>query len=368
MVEQAVQTVSELAFRSTNQDTRARAFLTSGFCLLMSGEFDRGLAAFIESSTLLRATCSDVQLARALNGQALCQIYMGRHVKAVAPLASALKVSHKLNDVGHRATLLSNLGVTYEELGMFAEAETCYLEAIATLAERHPRSAIISHINRAHIALVRGNLPHAAAALAVAKEFASDGQGLRLSTLVDFGQADLLLALGEPERAWPIVARAATHVWGKERSMDTNGKTIRLTLHCALATGGPLKLASLVEELGHAPRPLRLADRLEVAGFLEWAVRQGVLDAEIVRRVGLEIQQGELLGPIGALAAIGTPPSEEWTPLPDESAERMLERLVPRNQRASVMPAVEEIIRCQYAGEEDDPRRAEPLSVRALHG
>jgi hypothetical protein len=165
-----------------------------------------------------------------------------------------------------------------------------------------------------------------------------------MTALAAFGQADLLLALGEPERAWPIVTQVADQTWGRERSIDTNGKMIRLTLHCALATTGPSRLAALLDELKAKQGTLRLADSLEVAGFLAWAKQNGAIGEGAVQRSGFGLDHSQLLGPIGALSAVGIAPSPKWTRVRAESALEMIERVAPRSERSAVLPPLRELL------------------------
>jgi tetratricopeptide (TPR) repeat protein len=337
MLTRAVQLTTTLAQNSPSGSARALALLTSAFSLLVSGSFEDALEAFTKSADLL-------ELARALNGQALCWMYMGQHLEALRPLLEALSVAAKLNDVAHAVGLISNLGVAYEDVGMFTEAEECYQRTVRSLTDKQPRAATIAHVNVAHINLIRGNLEASASALALAKDTAEKGRSWRLSALAAFGQADLLLALGEPERAWPLVTQAAAQTWGRERSIDTNGKTIRLTLHCGMATTGPSRLTALVDDLGTRRATLRLSDSLEVAGFLAWAAENGAISETVVERNGFRLDYNQLLGPIGALSAVGIAPSAVWTRVCGESALEMVERVVPRSRRRVLLPPVRQLL------------------------
>jgi len=344
MLARAVELTTTLAQKSESESTRALALLTRAFSLLVSGNFEEALAAFTKSAGLLREIRSEAELTRALNGQALCQMYIGQHQGAVAPLLEALSVAAKLNDLTHGVGLMSNLGVAYEDIGMFTEAEECYLATVRALTDKQPRAATIAHANVAHISLIRGDLEACAAALVLAKDAADKSQAWRMTALAAFGQADLLLALGEPERAWPIVMQAASQTWGRERSIDTNGKTVRLTLHCALATIGPSRLAALLNELEAKRATLRLTDSLEVAGFLAWATQNGAISESAVRRSGFSLDQGQLLGPIGALSAVGITPGPKWRRVHGESALEMLERVAPRSERSVLLPPLRAVL------------------------
>jgi DNA-binding SARP family transcriptional activator/tetratricopeptide (TPR) repeat protein len=345
MLRRAVDTTSRLAHESRSHATRAQALLTTGFCLFLSGRFEEALSVLHRSGAMLRASCLEADMTRALNGAGLCLLGLARHKEAITPLAAALRGAIKLNDSAHKATLLNNLGVAYEEVGSFDEAQECYLEAASSNPSDHYfRGAVNIYVNATHIALVRGDLDAAQRALGMARDAAKRSQSWRLGTIVDFSEADLILTLGEPERAWPVVARAASLTWGRERSLDTNGREIRLTLHYTLVTAGPARFESLVRELTQKRRPLRAAHTLEIAGFLEWAARQGYVDSEVAKIGDVRVTEESLPGPIAALAAVGTPPRPEWERRPGESAVQMIDRAMPNGRRTHSLPPVREIL------------------------
>jgi tetratricopeptide (TPR) repeat protein len=344
MLARAAELTARLERSARNDVTRARALLTHGFCSLTAGRFEESLHILSESVGLLWANRLDSDRVRALNGTGVCLMALGRYNEAVTAFATSARVAYRLNDLVQVGTLLANAGCVYEEVGMFAEAEACYLNAVAHIPiDSNPRAAVTSRVSAIQAALVRGDFDSAISWATSAREAAVKTQSWRLRALVDFCHADVFLAIGEPEHAWPLVARAAPLTWGKERSLDTNGKQVRLTLHLALTSGGPSRLKSLVGELLSRPRPLRLAHALEVAGFLEWAARSGGIERQYVREAGFNLDLSLLPGPVAFLAAAGICPREEWTCLPGESPLQMIERTFPRNAEHMVR-SIQEIL------------------------
>jgi len=345
LLAQAIETTQRLERRSSNPATRGQALLTTGFCHFNFGRFAEALSTLEESGKLLRAARLDSEMTRALNGQALCLMSLGRHGEALTCLATAVRATIKLNDAPHRSTILTNMGVAYEEVGTFAEAELCHRNAVkCNPPGKNPRVAVTSHVNIVQSALIRGDFDDAMAGLADARDAATSSKSWRLSALVDFTQADVLLAIEEPEHAWPFVLRAATNTWGRERSLDTNGKAIRLTLHCALATAGVSKLRELLAEVAVNRPPMPIGQSLEVGGFLSWVARTSGLDENLARGSGFRTDLETLLGPIAILAAVGVTPREEWARQQGESALSMIERVFPYYQRRTVLPLLKDVL------------------------
>jgi tetratricopeptide (TPR) repeat protein len=273
---------------------------------------------------------------------------IGNYDQALTSYAAGARVALRLHDSAQGAGIMANIGCAYEDVGMFHEADICYSHSIRHNAiDRNSRVSVTSHVNVAQMALIRGEFDRAVEHVELARHASDKTHSWRLAALVDFSQADVLLAIGETGRAWPILARAAANTWGKERALDTNGKQIRLTLYLALVTGGKQRLRALVNDLAAHRRPMRLAHMIEVAGFLAWTVRTGVLDSSYVRDCGFEVELGKLGGPLAILSAVGTPAREEWACQPGESALEMIARsfapamdqLLP--QASSLLPEVD---------------------------
>jgi tetratricopeptide (TPR) repeat protein len=340
-----VEGARRMTITSSSTATRAQALLTTGFCLMTTGQYEDALTAFRESEGLLDGSSMEAELARSLNGRAISLVGLGRHPEALVPLNRALQIAAKHNDAPYRATLTSNLGVIFEEMGMFDEADVHYREAIVQAPKSSPRSAAIAHMNTAHIALIRDDFDRALASLGTARELVRQSQSWRLSSLVDLAQADILLALGEPERAWPIANDALNAILGRGRSIDTNGRTVRLALHSALATSGTERFAELVDRLSRDSLPLRAADRHEVSGFLRWAVPDEAARRSMLRSDVFDCELGALPGAIAALAAVGTAP-HPWTRQPGETAAEMIERFFKgRGLRPHLLPHSSQLAR-----------------------
>jgi tetratricopeptide (TPR) repeat protein len=343
LIAELVSSSEALARDSVAPSTRGRALLTTAFCLMNSGSFEVARGAFSRAEELLREASLDAEVARAINGQALCLIAIGEHASALKRLIVGHRVAQGINDVHNESALMSNLGVVYEEVGMFSEARWCYRNAAAQ--ERPlgvPRRLAMVFVNAASIELIHGDLTGAARDLSEARDAALKTGLWRLEVLVDLAEADFHLACGEPELAWPLVQRWMRHVPGSERGIDTNGRALRLLLQCFRATEGAERFHARLGQLRLDEKPLKLAERLEVRGYIYHALRNEGADTLGIGPVA--IAETGLLGVLAALACVGIHLDGAPACYPQESAAAYVERTFPRDQRTVVLETPERLL------------------------
>jgi len=343
MLAETLDTTDQLVARSTSPEVRARALLTRSYSLMVSGEFDAASTGFAASVRLFQELSFDAELAQALNGRGICLLSLGRHPVALPLFAHALELARKRHDVVHEATVLSNLGVAYEDVAMFNDATHCYAAGKQTPTSRHaPRHLALANANAANLAIVTGSLDLASEHLITARRFAEQCALWRVSALLDLTEADLMIARGETELAWPLVASATRTTSGRQRALDTNGKAIRLALHYALASRGQEGFRTALADFRRTPRSLRLADRLEIEAFVAWAEKRAGLEVsepDVVPR----IEASGLLGVLAMLAALYICPADQLSRATTESGADMVERVYPTPRRSMKLVRFEDL-------------------------
>jgi tetratricopeptide (TPR) repeat protein len=312
LIRETVGRLRVLAQHAGSATTKARASATEGFCLMEAGDFHSALNVFERASTALRERRLESELARALNGHGICAMAVGQHRAALKSFSESMKVAERLHDLDHKITVLGNIGLAHEELGSYDTARDRYADAVE-LATRSstPRRSALAYANAANIAVITGDLASAADLITIARSAATESQLRQLSSLVDFTEADLHLAMREPELAWRLISTALSPRQPRLRAIDNNGKAARLTMHCIFATRGPEALREHFRAMETQLPQFRLSDRLEVAAFVVWLSR--VIGVEMIdgNNVRDEIESLGLRGILGILRAVGTAP-EGW--------------------------------------------------------
>ncbi|MDH4044449.1 MAG: AAA family ATPase [Gemmatimonadota bacterium] len=317
LIQETVERVRRLAQHAGAATTKARTLATEAFCLMETGDFRRALGVFRESSTVLRSERLDSELARSLNGQGICAMAVGEHRPALDSFMESMKVAERLQDTDHRITVVGNIGLAYEETGLFDEAWVQYLNAVElSKKSSNPRRSALAYANAAHFGIVLGEWDLANDWLEQARAAIREGRLRSLSSLVDFTEADLHLATHEPELAWRLVPGAISSRNTRMRVVDNNGKASRLTMHWLLATKGPSELMRHFKSIEPRLTGFRLGDRLEITAFLAWFCAQygeRLVDGSSVMR---EIQRAGVEGVLGILRAVGTTPAGDEDALP----------------------------------------------------
>jgi tetratricopeptide (TPR) repeat protein len=343
MLSETLSTTDRLVARSASPEVRARALLTRSYSLMVSGEFETAAMGFAESAKLFEELSFEAELAQSLNGRGICLLSVGRHPEALPLFAVSLRLAQKRHDVVHEATVLSNLGVAYEDVAMFSDATHCYDNGRRTPTGRHaPRHLALASANAANLSIVTGNLDVASEYLDTARGFAEQCALWRVTALLDLTEADLMMARGETELAWPLVASATRTTSGRQRALDTNGKAIRLALHYALASKGKEGLRASLADFRRSPRSLRLADRLEIEAFVTWAERRAGLEVSTPDIVSRIVGSG-MLGVLATLAALYVYPSDELSRAITESGADMVERIYPASCRSMTLARFEDL-------------------------
>ena len=150
-----------VAEESANEECKALASVTGGYCLLVAGHYERGAEAFARAAPILANLGLLVELRRVLNGLGICYTASARLREAVRCLGNAIHVARELGDSVAACNVWNNLGSAYHEAGYFAEARRSYQEAL-DLLPLIPRVATPAYANTSGLALEAGRLMDAA--------------------------------------------------------------------------------------------------------------------------------------------------------------------------------------------------------------
>jgi DNA-binding SARP family transcriptional activator/tetratricopeptide (TPR) repeat protein len=300
-----------LTIEAKTTAARGRALSAEGFCAMEVGEFRKALSAFQDASKWLREGRLESDLAKSLNGQGICSMAIGSHSSALEAFTESLSIASRLRDSEHMSTVLGNLGLAHEERGSWDEAWDAYQQATELAkASGSPRRVALALANAAQLAIVRGAIGLARSQLMEAREAADQSSLGQMQSLVHLTQADLHLALGEPELAWICVSDADLVRTGRSRAIDNNGKYLRLRLHRTLALEGDAGLALELSRLPDNLNGCRASDRLEVECFVAWYRLHSVGDEGAARAALDSAIKLRLPGVLGILMAVGTSPTD----------------------------------------------------------
>lgn len=373
-LEKARLTAWEIAATTSDDELRARAGLTEGYCDIMSGNVERAAGSFKESAAIFEAHSVSIDLARAHNGHGMCALATGSVNEALDAFSMALRTAHALGDIDRLANVWGNLGVAYELVGDFRDASSCYDKAVAFAEEAgNPRRLAEALLNAADLCLVYGTLDEMERRIRRAAQAATESQLWRFRVKADMAMADMWLARGEPELAWPIVERTIRASRGWTRPPDFAGRYRRLQKHYSLAASDENHITSSGEgrraELKDSA--LQIADRLEIAIFDEWAEHQFFGRPLAGKAARLAAGKG-FYGVLARLIAVGVTPALKLRKTDSETTVQLLERAFPLDRRRCARPVPSEPSRGVESPRSDRMQqqhhhRTETLGTSAIH-
>jgi tetratricopeptide (TPR) repeat protein len=329
------QRVAEL---SGNQEARALAGITAGFCQLISGKFEAAAATFLVAVPPLREMGLQVELRRAVNGLGMSYTGLGRLRDAVASFAQALAVARELGDTVAILSTWNNLGVAYHEGGHFDRAATCYHLAVAQSAlPLSSRYAALLYANASRLAMEFGNHTESHRCSTLSLAAARDTQSWRLIAAALLTKADLHLAKSEPEEAWPLVQEALSLVGDRWRLLADAGQFARLRAHVYWATNGHEPPETAAEGGLLCRVELGVRERLELRAFDEWvtSLRNGATPSDVAAH---ELVKRGLFGSLARLLAIGVRFRDVPAPGIGESSAQLVARVFEPEQRVALPP------------------------------
>ena len=293
---------SQLAGSSSDDEARALAALTTGYCSLVLGDFRGAAAIFLPLVVRLQQLSLSVELRRVLNGLGMCETAIGDFEGAIEHFQHAVRIAGQLGDQAGESNGWSNLAAVYHDLGMYGSAtEACCNAMTMLVGTNSSRVSVDPLFNAALLAIDLGGVHHSEVLLGLA-EASSLRSGLwqdRMSVLL--ARAQLELARSETENAWPKVEEALSLARGRlDLGHIDLGLFYRLEAQYAWATQGPLALESLVKQWDEERRPMRLADSLEPRAYVDsiWSRRPSSHAHETARDA---LVRRRLFGRIGRL-------------------------------------------------------------------
>lgn len=341
-LEKARVTARDVASTTMDDEVRARASLTEGYCDIMSGHVARAAASFKASAAMFEARSVSIDLAKAQNGHGMCALATGSVREALDAFGLALHTADSLGDVDRLANVWGNIGVAYELVGEYTDAASCYDKAVAFAEEAgNPRRLAEALLNAADLRLVRGALDEMELHIRRAAEAATESQLWRFRVKADMAMADMWLARGEPELAWPIVERTIRGGRGWTRPPDFAGRYRRLRKHYLLAASDAHHFdRSTAHDVREPARSkLQIADRLELAMFDEWAGHRFLGRPLVGRAARVALARG-FYGVLGRLIAVRVMPTPNIRRDEGESTVQLLERAFPVAHRPRALPAL----------------------------
>jgi DNA-binding SARP family transcriptional activator len=322
------QTVAE---HSPNPECKLLATVTRGYCLLATGRYERAAAAFTEAVPVLSQVGLFVELHRVLNGAGMCYTALARLHEAVRDFGRAILVARKLGDRVMSCNLWSNLGAAYQDGGDFEVAGLCYQHAL-DLLPLTSRVAAPLYANVSGLAIELGDFVESERYSTLALMAGRETRSFRFIVAAQVAQADLHLAKGEPERAWPLVEDAIALAAGRWRLLTDVGQFARLQMHFLWKTKGYDAVRTAEAEQQREQDRMKVADRLELLAVRQWiAWVEG--DAQVGDDAELELVKHGVFGVMARLIAVGVRLPTISVQRCGESSARLVARVYPPDQR-----------------------------------
>jgi tetratricopeptide (TPR) repeat protein len=310
-----------VAQASQSEECKALAGVTVGFCALVRGELASAAEAFQSAAGLLGKLSLFPDYRRVLNGLGICLTGLGRYEEAVKAFEETIATAKKLGNAVAMGNSKANLAWLYLDTGDFAKAVLHYRDAMYLFGEaRSARLGAETFADVARLAILLGSYAEAAEAAERARLCAERTALWQHRVQALLAQADLLLALGEAESAWPLVEEALALTSQRYFLLPNSGQLLRLERHFLVATSGP-------ESLESAPKPRPTGTLTRKGEILEVELFEEAVRPERSTSVLEEALRWQLLGPIARLLAsrISHPGIEPA--LPGESSARQVIRL-----------------------------------------
>ena len=243
----AVQKVAELR---GDPLSRAWAFRSQGHCSHVAGDYEKAVAAYGAAAALFDEAGAETELARTLLGGLQALIFRGQYDEAHQWAARAAIIFHRHQDVLRLARLdsnvgniyfrqdrpkdalaryqralegfeaagepydvgaaLSNLAVSYTNLGQFPEALSHYRRA-REHCDRHGLANLVARAdyNIAYLFYLRGDYTEARRLYQISRERAQAAGDTYHSTLCDLDEAEMYLELNLAREGEGLARRAA---------------------------------------------------------------------------------------------------------------------------------------------------------------
>jgi tetratricopeptide (TPR) repeat protein len=330
----------QLAATAADTHSAAVAIVARSYSQWGLGDFAstvRGLEAVIP---IFKGLAMQNDLRQALNGLGVTFTSLGRFSEAIRAFQNAIEIAGLLGDELALALAWSNLGSLYTDLGWFNDAVRALRSAISAESPAQIRLGAEVYANAMWLAIHLGNLEEAEQFAEHCDREASRSHLWRHRALALLCRADLLLARGSPELAWPLVEQAIRVVGSKAHVLYDVGQYHRLALHFTWSTQG---IAATRPWLNPVRRSnyRRVTDWLEIQAMAQWVLQHGGTDhPQALNAVVTEIETTGALGLLSRLIAVGCSPVPLAQAPKGEPPALILSRLYPSPQREHIPTSV----------------------------
>lgn len=294
---------ARVAQTSGTDECRVLAGITTGFAALAGGELLIAAKIFRELAPLLAQLSLQGDYRRVMNGLGICLTGLCRFEEAVNAFGEAISVAQKLGNAVASGNSSSNLAWLYAEVGDFQRAAAHYQAAMAFFEQsQSPRLGAELYADVGRLAILLGNYREAAEAIDRCRVCAENTAFWQHRVQALLAQADLCLALKQPEAAWPLVEEALAETKTRYHLLPNSGQLLRLERHFILFTQGSDAWSALP-----FPQPVgtlaRRGELLEVR-LLDEAVRLSFQPSATADRPALdEAFRFGLVGPLARILA-----------------------------------------------------------------
>ncbi|MHC4709712.1 MAG: tetratricopeptide repeat protein, partial [Planctomycetota bacterium] len=331
--------VTRLGAASTNTRVKTLAWLTAGYCMLVSGEWRDAVHSFTNFLRSAEANLSDPEYVRALNGLGMALSAVGSYRAAETAYKRAAHLSNRAGNTQGALSALSNLGVLYDDLAMFPAAVVTYQRTLELAdASAAPRRLVDLYTNMAGLAISLGNLTEADEFIQQATKHAHGSGHLRLGALVNLMEANYHLARSDLEAAWSSLGEAERLTRRRFGVLDNPGLYWLVKSYQLWTRYGHERMHHALAEHAHTLHRSSLAHRLPVQLLAEW-IDSKERDLTSQRAMDVVVRRS-LYGPVAAVVAIGAVPDGLPDPHPGESPARFVCRVFLDGNEDCVPPSV----------------------------
>ena len=337
--EEAGRRAALVASGSRTPECRALAELTGGYCLFATGRLDEAVTTFSAALVGLSALGLQVELRRVSNGLGICYTGLARIDDALRSFASSLTVAQKLGDRTAVCNTWANIAVACHEAGRFRAAAKCFEHAIDLLP---PTSRVAAPLygGATRLWMEFGDFTLAEQYAATAVSAGRESGLWRLVVDALCMAADLHLARGEPENAWPLVQEAVALTQDRSHLLNDPGQFARLRRHFVWVTQGYESLLRLDPER-RIMASVNLSDRLQLRAFDDWISREEGESRQ--EHAADEIIRRGLFGILSRLMAVGV----RFRAIPDhktgEPSAQLVARVFQPEQRVA-LPLIDDLL------------------------
>ncbi len=335
------QQAEELARTAGDSHTAATAIITRSYSEWGLGDFASTISGLSTALPILRSLAMQNGFRQALNGMGVTLTALGRFPEAISAFKHSAEIAKLLGDELALSVTWSNLGSLYTDLGWFDDAAASLRAAMSVDITPQIRLGAEVYANAMWLAIHLGNLNEAEQFAEQCEREASKSGLWRHRALALLSRADLLLARGSPELAWPLVERAVRLVGDKGRFLHDVGQYHRLALHFAWTTRG-MAAAKVWLNPPREGNYKRVTDWLEIKAMAQWIARAERRDSESqgLEAVVREIEAREVVGLLSRLIAVRCSPIPLDYALKDAPPAVVVATLYPSPQRNCIPSSV----------------------------